>query len=623
MYYSLNHNDQIISITEDTPEEEIQFSSEERNPTININDETISNEPNIETQVNDINDKEVSPDIEKIDENNDSISIRKSKRLKIPKKLYPIEEYVTVCSIPIPKVYVTNLSNIKIPKNIEEASMDERWKSAMDEEIYALEKNNTWKIVNVPINKKTVGCKWLFNIKYKPDGNIDRFKARLVAKGYTQVYGLDYMETFSPVAKMTTVRILISLAACKNWNLYQHDVKNAFLHGDLEEEIYMDLPQGYKTYLSNKVCKLQKTIYGLKQSPRAWFGKFTNVMKSFGYCQCNQDHTLFFKYNRDNEITLVLVYVDDIIVIGNDTQEIITLKEKFFKVFDMKYLGILGSFLGMEISYSEKNIFISQQRYILNILTETGFLDCKPISTPIDPNFRILLDEREEKTDQENYQRLVGKLIYLSTTRLDIAYFVNILSQFMHDPRINHLQLAHRVLRYLKGTIGYGIKFIKGEKLTLEVYTDADFANSRIDRKSIIGMCTFLGGNLVSWKSKKQKYVSLSSAESEIIAIEKGVKEALWIKNLFKELHIELILPIMLMSDNKSAISMIHDPIQHELTKHIDMDRNFIKERIEEGTLCTPYIPSECNYADMFTKGLTKPHLTSFLSKLKLENLHI
>ena len=460
--------------------------------------------------------------------------LEKVKRLKIPKKLYPIEEYVTVCSIPIPKVYVTNLSDIKIPKNIEEASMDERWKSAMDEEIYALEKNNTWEIVNVPNNKKRVGCKWLFNIKYKPDGNINRFKARLVAKGYTQVYGIDYMETFSPVAKMTTIRILISLAACKNWNLYQYDVKNAFLHGDLEEEIYVDLPPGYKTHLSNKVCKLQKTIYGIKQSPRAWFGKFTKVMKSFGYSQCNQDHTLFFKYNRDNEITLVLVYVDDIIVTGNDTQEIIMLKEKFFKVFDMKYLGILGSFLGMEISYSEKNIFISQQRYILNILTETGFLDCKPISTPIDPNFRILLDEREEKTDQENYQRLVGKLIYLYTTRLDIAYSVNILSQFMHDSRINHLQLAHRVLRYLKGTIGYEIKFIKGEKLTLEVYIDADFANSRIDRKSITGMCTFLGGNLVSWKSKKQKYVSLSSAESEIIAIETGVKEALWIKNLLK-----------------------------------------------------------------------------------------
>ena len=221
MYYSSNHNDQIISIREDIHEEEIQFSSEERNPTININDETISAESNIETQVNDINDKEVSPDIETIDENNDSISIRKSKRLKIPKKLYPIEEYVTICSIPIPKVYVANLSDIKIPKNIEEASMDERWKSAMDEEIYALEKNNTWEIVNVPNNKKTVGCKWLFNIKYKPDGNIDRFKARLVAKGYTQVYGIDYMETLSPVAKMTTIRILISLAACKNWNLYQ------------------------------------------------------------------------------------------------------------------------------------------------------------------------------------------------------------------------------------------------------------------------------------------------------------------------------------------------------------------------------------------------------------------
>ena len=384
----------------------------------------------------------------------------------------------------------------------------------------------------------------------------------------------------------------------------------------------MELPPGYKTHLINKVCKLKRTIYGLQQSPRAWFGKVTNVMKSFNYNQCNQDHTLFYKPNNDNKILLVLVYVDDIIVTGNDEKELSNLKEKFFQAFDMKYLGILSNFLGMEVTYSEDNICLSQQRYILNILTETGFLDCKPALTPIDPNSKLSLNEGDPKTDQGEYQRLVGKLIYLATTRPDISYTVNVLSQVMHDPRMSHLQIAHRVLRYLKGTIGYGIKFTKGKSLSINVYTDADFANSRIDRKSITGMCTFLGDNLVSWKSKKQKYVSLSSAESELIALETGVKEALWIKNLFTELNIKIILPITLMSDNKSALSMIHDPIQHELTKHIDMDRNFIKERIEEKTLCTPYIPSEYNCADMFTKGVTKPHLDKFLTKLKVENIH-
>ena len=288
----------------------------------------------------------------------------------------------------------------------------------------------------------------------------------------------------------------------------------------------------------------------------------------------------------------------------------------------MKYLGILSNFLGMEVTYSEDNICLSQQRYVLNISTEIGFLDCKPALTPIDPNSKLSLNEGDPKTDQGEYQRLVGKLICLAITRPDISYTVNVLSQVIHDPRMSHLQIAHRVLRYLKGTIGYGIKFTKRNSLSINVYRNSDFANSRIDRKSITCMCTFLGNNLVSWKSKKQKYVSLSSAESELIALETGVKEPLWIKNLFSELNIKIVLPITLMSDNKFALSMIHDPIQHELTKHIDMDRNFIKERIEEKTLCTPYIPSEYNCADMFTKGVTKPHLDRFLTKLKVENIH-
>ena len=206
------------------------------------------------------------------------------------------------------------------------------------------------------------------------------------------MYGINYLETFSPVAKMSTVRILISLATCNNWVLHKYDVKNAFLHGDLEEEICMDLPPGNKTHLINKVCKLKRTIYKLKQSPRAWFGKFTNFMKLINYNQYNQDHSLFYKPNNGNKIVLVLVYVDDIIVIGNDEEELSNLKERFFQAFDMKYLGILSNFLRVEVTYSEDNICLSQQRYILNILTETRFLDCKPTLTPIDLNSKLALN---------------------------------------------------------------------------------------------------------------------------------------------------------------------------------------------------------------------------------------
>jgi hypothetical protein len=356
----------------------------------------------------------------------------------------------------------------------------------------------------LPKGKKPVGCRWVFTIKYKADGTIERCKARLVAKGYTQTYGIDYMETFSPVAKLNTVRIILSLAVNLDWPLHQFDVKNAFLHGTLQEEVYMELPPSCKqqTEGNKQVCRLRKSLYGLKQSPRAWFGRFTNFMKTVGYTQSNSDHTLFLKHN-EKHITILIVYVDDIIVTGDDSGERKRLHEHLAREFEMKDLGELKYFLGIEVSRSDKGIFLSQRKYALDLLSETGMTTCSPASTPMEENLKLHGDSNQVPTNKERYQRLVGRLMYLAHTRPDLAYSLSVVSQFMHSPSEEHMNAVTRILRYLKSSPGKGILFTKRHNLDVNGYTDADWAGSIQDRRSTSGYFTFVGGNLVTWRSKK------------------------------------------------------------------------------------------------------------------------
>ncbi|RVX07207.1 Retrovirus-related Pol polyprotein from transposon RE2 [Vitis vinifera] len=297
--------------------------------------------------------------------------------------------------------------------------------------------------VECPPGKKPVGCRWIYTVKYKADGSIERFKARLVAKGYTQTYGIDYTETFAPVAKINTIRVLLSLAANLDWPLQQFDVKNAFLHGELFEEVYMDLPPGcmVSEKQCQKVCKLKKSLYGLKQSPRAWFGRFTKSMRDFGYCQSNSDHTLFLKSN---------MFLDQV-------------KE-----------------------------FLSQRKYALDLLQETRMSGCQPVNTPIEEGLKLCVEPNEVSTDKGRYQRLVGRLMYLAHTRPDLAYALSV------------------------NALGKGILFAKNvDHQSIEVYTDADWAGAVDDRQSTSGYFTFVGGNLVTWKSKKQNVVTRSSTEAK------------------------------------------------------------------------------------------------------------
>ncbi|KAK2984412.1 hypothetical protein RJ640_009912 [Escallonia rubra] len=328
------------------------------------------------------------------------------------------------------------------------------------------------------------------------------------------------------------------------------------------------------------------------------------------------------EHSASGGVTVLIVYVDDIIVTGNDSDEKEALRKYLAKEFEIKDLGKLKYFLGIEVARSKEGIFVSQQKYVLDLLEETGKLGCRPSDTPIEPNHRLAEFMEGEPTDKGMYQRLVGKLIYLSHTRPDIAYAVSVVSQFMQNPKDVHLHAVYQILQYLKGSPGRGILFRKGTNMELEAYTDADYAGSLTDRRSTSGYCTFLGGNLVTWRSKKQPVVARSSSEAEFRSMAQGICELLWLKIILNDLKIKLETPMKLYCDNKSAINIAHNPVQHDRTKHVEVDRHFIKEKLESGLICTPYISTEGQLADILTKGLASSAFYRIVSKLGMENIY-
>ncbi|BBG94371.1 ABC-2 type transporter family protein [Prunus dulcis] len=535
---------------------------------------------------------------------------------------YPIANHVSTEKLSEPlKAFVHQLSAIHIPTKVSEALKDPKWVQAIKEEMKALEKNQTWTLETIPRGKKTIGCRWVFTIKHNADGSIERYKARLVAKGYTQTYGIDYEETFAPVAKLNTVRVLLSLAANLDWPLHQFDVKNAFLHGELTEEVYMDIPPGYNTTQTGIVCRLRKALYGLKQSPRAWFGRFTMAMKNNGFKQCNSDHTLFLKH-RKGKVTALIIYVDDMIITGNDKQEISQLQDYLATEFEMKDLGGLKYFLGIEVARSQQGIFLSQRKYVLDLLTDIGMLDCKPADTPIVQNHHLGEYPDQVPTNKERYQRLVGRLIYLSHTRPDIAYAVSVVSQFMHSPSEDHMNAVLRILRYLKSAPGKGLMFSKHGHLNIDGYSDADWAGNVTDRKSTSGYFTFVGGNLVTWRSKKQNVVALSSAEAEFRGMTKGICELLWLRKLLTELGYKPTSTMNLFCDNKAAIAIAQNPVQHDRTKHVEVDRHFIKQKLEAKVFQFPFVKSEDQLADILTKAISSKAFHNSLDQLGIGDIY-
>ncbi|KAL3498698.1 hypothetical protein ACH5RR_041430 [Cinchona calisaya] len=382
----------------------------------------------------------------------------------------------------------------------------------MNDELQALEQMHTWDLVDLPPEKSAVGCKWVYKIKTHSDGTIERYKARLVAKDFAQEHGIDYEETFAPAARLTSVRSLLAVAAIRRWQLFQMDVKNAFLNGDLVEDVYMKPPLGYD-HPTDKVCKLRRALYGLKQTSRAWFSKFSSTISQLGFTSSPYDLALFRRVS-DSGTILLLLYVGDMIITGDDLDGITVLKRHLHQYFEMKDLGFLSYFLGLEVSSNSNGYFLTQAKYISDLLARAGLTDGTIISTAIETNARLTPHDGSPVFDPTLYRQLVGSLVYLTVTRPDIAYAVHVVSQFMAAPRTTHFVAVLRILRYLKGTPFHGLHFSCHSILDLHAYSDADWSGDPTDRHSIIGFCFFLGTSLISWKSKKQTITSRSSTEA-------------------------------------------------------------------------------------------------------------
>jgi Reverse transcriptase (RNA-dependent DNA polymerase) len=398
------------------------------------------------------------------------------------------------------------------------------------------------------------------------------------------------------------------------------DVKNAFLQENLEEEVYMTLPPGHKNESNpSQVCKLKKAIYGLKQSPRAWYAKLSLSLLKIKFFKSTVDSSMFIKHSQ-NIIIIILLYVDDIIITGNNNEEIKEIKQYLKREFDIKDLGKLSYFLGIEIAHSSKGLFLSQRKYVLNLLKETGKLGAKPASTPMETNIKLGIDNGETLSDIGQYQRMVGKLIYLTVTRPDIAFVVSVISQFMHAPCTSHLSAVDRILRYLKGTPGQGIWMKKNDSNNVVGFSDADWARS-CDRKSTTRFCTFVGDNLVTWKSKKQNIVARSSAEAEYRAMTSTTSELIWIKQLLSDMKIEHTKTMQMYCDNQAARHIASNPVFHERTKHIEVDCHFVGEKVQSSEIETPFVRSKEQLTDIFTKALDKISHQTILSKLGSINL--
>lgn len=424
--------------------------------------------------------------------------------------------------------FMSTLVATQDPIFFKDAIQHTHWISAMNSELDALEMNNTWDVMTLPPGKIAIGCKWLYKTKYKPDGSVDRHKARLVILGCRQKYGEDYTKTFAPVAKMATVRTLLAVAAIQDWYTVQMDVSNAFLHGDLFEDVYMKMPQGYthsgcriqpisdltgKKSHSTLVCKLKKSLYGLKQAPRNWFDKLSYTLLNSSFQQSRSEYSLFLKHSNSS-VLVVLVYVDDLLICGSSLGDIDDLKFMLSSTFNMKDLGPLRYFLGVKIDRTEAGFLISQQKYVLDLLKEHHMLSVKPVSLPMDTHVKLTSDNGDPISDLTAYQRLMGKLIYLTITQPHIAFTVHTLSQYMNRPTTVHIQAAKRLLRYLAGSTSQGILLASSSVAKLKAYSDNDLAGCPNTRKSTTGYCIFFGHSPISWKSKKQNVVARSSAEA-------------------------------------------------------------------------------------------------------------
>uniref|UniRef100_A0AAV1VK26 Integrase catalytic domain-containing protein n=1 Tax=Peronospora matthiolae TaxID=2874970 RepID=A0AAV1VK26_9STRA len=514
-------------------------------------------------------------------------------------------------------------------KSAMESSDSGKWKEACDSEFDSLQRNDTWEIVPLPKGRKAIGCRWVFRVKENQDGEVERFKARLVAKGFSQKFGVDYEETFAPVAKFTSIRVVLSMAAKYGLMLHQMDVKTAFLNGSLNEDIYMDQPDGYLDATQpDYVCKLKRSLYGLKQSPRMWNQTIDGFMIKMGFKKCESDHCIYIKRD-DQDMILVVLYVDDLILASSNNELLKSTKMALSKRFEMTDLGELDYFLGMEIKNDRKTgmVTVQQTKFLKSVLTKFGMDNSKPVKTPQDPGLKLTKNMCEQECKHEDtmcnvpYRSAVGGIMYLMVaTRPDLAAAVGSLSQFSSDPCPTHWQALKRVLRYLQATPNHGLEFTREEGSRICGYTDADWAGDIESRRSTSGYVFMMSGGCISWKSQKQRTVALSSTEAEYMALSEATKEAVWLKVLLGELgEMTSDEAIKMYEDNQGSIALAKNPEFHKRTKHIDIRYHFVREKVESGEVVLEYCPTQDMLADMMTKPIAAVQFENIRDRLGIQ----
>lgn len=497
-----------------------------------------------------------------------------------------------------------------------------QWTDAIEDEMESLKKNKTWSLVPKPAGQKLIGCKWIFKKKEGLPGDKIRYKARLVAKGFNQREGIDFNDIFSPVVKQTSIRIMMAKVSKYDLEMDQMDVKTAFLHGVLEEKIYMAEPEGFESKGENKVCLLHKSLYGLKQAPRQWNLKFNEYMTHIGYTRSSYDPCVYF-----NGKLYLLLYVDDILIIGKFRKEIDLLKAQLSSVFEMKDLGSAKRILGIDIIRSRPNyLALCQKAYLEKVLVKFKMSEVKPVNTPLAPHFKLSQEQSPktndelEQMDKVPYASCIGSLMYsMVCTRPDLAYALSVVSRFISNPGDEHWKALKWIMRYVKGSLDIGLVYSADAHYETEIagFVDSDYAGSLDTRRSLTGYAFTALGGCISWKSNLQKVVALSTTEAEYMAATEAIKEALWLKGFAAELGFNSE-DITVHCDNQSALHLMKNPMYHERSKHIDIKLHFIRDVVSANEVCVKKVGTENNPSDMLTKYVPLSKFSHCLSLLNI-----
>ncbi|GJU34725.1 putative ribonuclease H-like domain-containing protein [Tanacetum coccineum] len=492
------------------------------------------------------------------------------------------------------------------PKKISEALKDDSWVEAMQEELLQFRLQQVWILVDLPHGAKVIGTKWVYRNKQDERGVVVRNKARLVAQGHRQEEGIDYDEVFAPVARIEAIRLFLAFASFMGFIVYQMDVKSAFLYGTIDEEVYVSQPPGFvDPDHPKKVYKVVKALYGLHQAPRAWYATLSTFLEEHGYRRGTIDKTLFIKKDK-KDIMLVQVYVDDIIF-GSTRKSWCDEFEALMKGrFQMSSMGELIFFLGLQVKQKTDGIFISQDKYVADMLKKFDLASVKTAITPMETKMALTKDEEADDVDVHLYRSMIGSLMYLTASRPDIMFAVCVCSRFQVTPKTSHLNAVKRIFKYLKGKPNLGLWYPRESSFDLEAFSDSDYAGANLDRKSTTGGCQFLGSRLISWQCKKQTIVATSTTEAEYVAAASCCGQVLWIQNQMLDYGFNFM-NTKIHIDNESTICIVKNPVYHSKTKHIEIRHHFIRDSYEKKLIRVEKIHTDFNVADLLTKAFDGP----------------